>query len=222
MSQDRMSQETKPEDSRQDGSAAADLGDEAAERARATLDHAREDARALVDRARESAMSALDQQKAEAANQIAGVSKALQATADALKDQDLGPIAVYVGRAAESLGSMADALNGQDLPTLLKSTRKMARRQPALFVGGAFAVGFGLARFLKTSAEDAQDDEEGESSGRSGSRGRAASGKGRGSSRPRSGGRGRKPSAGDYEGPQFGEMVGSSAAQGAEPKGDQG
>lgn len=221
-----MSQETKPEDSRQDGSAAADLGDEAAERARATLDHAREDARALVDRARESAMSALDQQKAEAANQIAGVSKALQATADALKDQDLGPIAVYVGRAAESLGSMADALNEQDLPTLLKRTRKMARRQPALFVGGAFAVGFGLARFLKTSAENAQggahDGDDGETSGRSGSRGRAASGKGRGSSRPRSGGRGRKPSAGDYEGPQFGEMVGSSAAQGAEPKGDQG
>lgn len=214
-----MNGETKPTDSPQSSSAAAELGAEAADRARATLDHAREDARALVDRARESALSALDQQKAEAANQIASVSKALKATADSLQEQDLGPMALYVSRAAESLGSMADALNEQDLQSLLRRTRKMARGQPALFVGGAFAVGFGLARFLKTSGEDMQEDDDTDQSGQQDQPGKTRR---RAPSRRRSGARGRKAASDRWEGPQFGEMVGSSAAQGAEPEGDQG
>ena len=210
-----MNDETQPTDSPQAGSDQAHLGAEAVDRARATLDHARDDARALVDRARETALSALERQKAEAANQIDGIAKALKAAADALQEQEVGPAAVYAGRAAESLSSMAEALNHQDLQSLLQRTRDMARRQPALFVGGAVALGFGLARFLKTSAEEDTSDETAGPQ-KSANPGGARTARRRPSSSTKSGAKQREQSDNRWEGPQFGEMVGSSAAQGAE------
>ena len=203
-------------DSPQTGPDQTQLGAEAVDRARATLDHAREDARALVDRARDTALSALDRQKAEAANQIDGIAKALKAAADALQEQDVGPAAMYAGRAAESLSSMAEALNQQDLQSLLQRTRDMARRQPALFVGGAVALGFGLARFLKTSAEQDPDETETAGSQQSGNQGRSQTTRRRTSGGAKPAAKEREQSDSRWEGPQFGEMVGSSAAQGAE------
>jgi hypothetical protein len=177
----------------------ADIGAEIGDRARATLDHAKEDARALADRAREAAMSALDRQKAEAASQLDGLAQAFRSTAENLESQHYGPIARYAGLAAENLGGIAEALNEQDLASLLSSGRRLARRQPALFVGGAVALGFGLIRFLKSSgeglppsstaagparAESADDDDGPPPTPRASAAGRA---KPRGRSRPRTG-----------------------------------
>jgi hypothetical protein len=178
----------------------ADIGAEIGERARATLDHAKEDARALADRAREAAISALDRQKAEAASQLDGLAQAFRSAAENLESQHYGPIARYAGFAAENLGGIAEALNEQDLASLLGSARRLARRQPALFVGGAVALGFGLARFLKSSgeglappapnpaptpAEPTDDDDAPARAPRTGAAGRA---KPRGRSRARTGG----------------------------------
>lgn len=177
----------------------ADIGAEIGERARATLDHAKDDARALADRAREAAISALDRQKAEAAGQLDGLAQAFRNAAESLESQHYGPIARYAGFAAENLGGIADALNEQDLASLLDSARRLARRQPALFVGGAVALGFGLVRFLKSSgegltpptarvtpteAEPAGDDDAPPPPSRTSAAGRA---KPRGRSRPRTG-----------------------------------
>jgi hypothetical protein len=178
----------------------AGTGAEIGGRARATLDHAKEDARALADRAREAAMAALDRQKAEAASQLDGLAGAFRNAAESLERQHYSPIARYAGFAAENLGGIAEALNEQDLASLLESARRLARRQPALFVGGAVALGFGLARFLKSSgegvaqaasaeapvrAEPASDDDAPARPPRAGAAGRA---KPRGRSRPRTGG----------------------------------
>jgi hypothetical protein len=133
-----------------------DIGAEIGERARATFDHAKEDARALADRAREAAISALDRQKAEAASQLDGLAQAFRDAAESLEKQHYGPIARYAGFAAENLGGIAEALNEQDLASLLNSAHRLARRQPALFVGGAVALGFGLTRFLKSSGDTSE------------------------------------------------------------------
>ncbi len=195
-----MDEEKGPGGSGSGASDAAGVGAEIGERARATLDHAKEDARALADRAREAAISALDRQKAEAASQLDGLAQAFRSTAENLESQHYGPIARYAGFAAENLGGIAEALNEQDLASLLDSARRLARRQPALFVGGAVALGFGLARFLKSSGEGlpppstdadpvhakpAGDDDAPARAPRTSAAGRA---KPRGRSRPRTGG----------------------------------
>jgi hypothetical protein len=36
---------------------------------------------------------------------------------------------------------------------MLDDVHSFARRRPALFIGGAFLVGLGIARFLKSTAE---------------------------------------------------------------------
>ena len=43
-------------------------------------------------------------------------------------------------------------LREQDLEQLMNTTAQFARRQPALFLGAAFALGFAATRFIKSSA----------------------------------------------------------------------
>jgi len=40
---------------------------------------------------------------------------------------------------------------------MLRDARNLARRQPALFIGGSFAVGLLAARFVKSSPRDGND-----------------------------------------------------------------
>lgn len=57
----------------------------------------------------------------------------------------------YSETAATKLRSAADYFNSHDLETMYRDIEGMARRNPAVFVGGAFAIGFLAARFLKSS-----------------------------------------------------------------------
>ena len=58
----------------------------------------------------------------------------------------------YSQTAAEKLRSAADYFNTHDIETMYRDVEGMARRNPAVFVGGAFAIGFLAARFLKSSS----------------------------------------------------------------------
>jgi len=58
----------------------------------------------------------------------------------------------YSETAAQKLRSAADYFNTHDVETMYRDVEGMARRNPAVFVGGAFAIGFLAARFLKRSS----------------------------------------------------------------------
>jgi len=53
------------------------------------------------------------------------------------------------------LERFSNNVRGKDVNELLDGARDFARRQPALFVGGSFAVGLLAARFLKSSGQEA-------------------------------------------------------------------
>ena len=58
----------------------------------------------------------------------------------------------YSETAAVKLREAADYFNSHDLETMYHDVEGLARRNPAVFVGGAFALGFIAARFLKSSS----------------------------------------------------------------------
>jgi hypothetical protein len=61
----------------------------------------------------------------------------------------------YSETAAEKLRTAADYFNTHDVNTMYRDVEGIARRNPAVFLGGAFALGFIAARFLRSSSPGA-------------------------------------------------------------------
>lgn len=58
----------------------------------------------------------------------------------------------FLGQIASSIADASDALRNKDISEVLQSARKVARDNPALFLGGAALLGFAVSRFAKASA----------------------------------------------------------------------
>jgi hypothetical protein len=129
-------------------STVSDIAQQATERVRDQASHA-------TGQAQEQAQAFLSEQKEVAAEHISGVAKVLHDTVDQLRQRSPGAVTDYAERAADGLDSVADALREQDLRTLVGQVEGFARRQPVLFLAGSVAIGFALARFLKSSNRDA-------------------------------------------------------------------
>ena len=56
-------------------------------------------------------------------------------------------------RASDALRRWADQIRQKGVADMLDDVHTFAQRRPAVFIGGAFLVGLGIARFLK-STED--------------------------------------------------------------------
>lgn len=95
----------------------------------------------------------LEQQTERAADQIGGVAAALHKAAEHLGEENNRVVAQYVGQAADRVDEMADLIRNSTLDDMLTQVEGFARRQPEMFVGGALALGFLAARFIKSSGE---------------------------------------------------------------------
>jgi hypothetical protein len=107
----------------------------------------------VVDQAREQASSTLGTQKESAAAGLSSVAQALRQTGQQLRDQDQVGITSYIDSAASQVEDISSYLQNSDLSQLVDDVERFARRRPALFLGGAFALGLLGARFLKSSRQ---------------------------------------------------------------------
>jgi hypothetical protein len=137
-----------------------DLAQSAAGQARAVKHEAREateevarDARKMAHQVKEQAYSTADRQKDAAAQQIGGWAQALRTASDDLHSRGQDTTAAYVRQAADGLERASGTVRTRDVDELIGSVEDFARRQPVAFLGGAVAAGFGLARFVRSSAE---------------------------------------------------------------------
>jgi hypothetical protein len=106
----------------------------------------------MVNTARERATSQLSSQKERAAGGLEALASALQDTGRQMRSQDDAVMADYIETAANQVDHLAVLLKNQDVDQLIAATERFARRQPALFLAAAFAVGFAGTRFLKSSS----------------------------------------------------------------------
>jgi hypothetical protein len=112
----------------------------------------RDQASRAAGQAQERTQAFLSEQKEVAAEHIEGVTKVLHDTVDQLRQRSPGAVSDYAERAVDGLDSVAQALREQDVRALVGQVEDFARRQPALFLAGSVAIGFALARFLKSSS----------------------------------------------------------------------
>jgi hypothetical protein len=95
--------------------------------------------------------SAVSEQKSAGANYIGSIAQAAERAAGEF-DQSLPIAADYIRQASEQIQGVADTVRDKDLRELLGEVENFARKQPALFFGGALILGFAALRFLKSSA----------------------------------------------------------------------
>ena len=112
------------------------------------------DASGIVGRVREQATAQLDSQKTKATDGLGTVAEAVRHTTRHLREGQHDTVARYAEQAADQIERFSQGLRDKDIGQLMNDAQQLARRQPALFVGGAFALGLLGARFLKSSAPD--------------------------------------------------------------------
>ncbi|TDV58273.1 hypothetical protein EC919_101319 [Pseudomonas graminis] len=113
-----------------------------------------EDAKDLLDTARDHGTEQFGNYRDGAAEQIENLAKTASAAAEELQDKDALGISHYISDIAESLSAFATSIRGKSAEEMLQQAGRLARENPALFVTGSVAVGFGLSRFLRASSPD--------------------------------------------------------------------
>lgn len=106
----------------------------------------------VAGQAKDIVRSRLSTQTSRSAIQVGELANALRQTSAQLEDNVASP---FVSKAADRLDRVSELLDA-DPTELVRNVEQFARREPLLFLGGAFALGIVGARFLKSSATHAQ------------------------------------------------------------------
>jgi hypothetical protein len=113
----------------------------------------------VVSTVRERATAQLDAQKGRATEGLDAIAHAVRQTTQQLRNEQQGTLADYIEKVADQLERVSGGIRDKNVNELMRDAQQLARRQPALFIGGSFAAGLLLARFLKSSRRnDTWDD----------------------------------------------------------------
>lgn len=111
---------------------------------------AKETARSLATDARAELDARVTAKKEQAGEGLSSVADALRGTREELRDR--APlIGEYTEQAAQKIEELSDLIRNKSTREIVEGVETFARREPALFFGGAFALGILAARFLKTA-----------------------------------------------------------------------
>lgn len=122
----------------------------------AAQDHLRnlsDEAGAALNTAKEQGAEQYEHYRDMAAEQLDSLVEGAQSAASALEGKDSLGISQYLSQLASGLGSFADQVRDKSAEDLLHSGARLARENPALFLAGSVAIGLGLSRFLRASAQ---------------------------------------------------------------------
>jgi hypothetical protein len=118
------------------------------------LDQARGIASSVAERAKSAVGSRLTDRTTKSAVELSEFADALRHTSRRLEGNVVGPL---ISKAAERVEQISDALDHTDLRQVVRNVEDFARREPLVFLGGAFAAGLLGARFLRGAAPSPSD-----------------------------------------------------------------
>jgi hypothetical protein len=110
----------------------------------------------VAGQAKDKAVSLIGEQKANLATGITSVADSIRQIGENLRnDGGNNQIASLAGKYGDTVAGQVEKFSQyveeSDLKEVARDVEQFARRNPALFVGGAFALGVLAARFLKSS-----------------------------------------------------------------------
>lgn len=131
-------------------------GGNAREQIREVKDKVVSQAKSTLQQARDRAGSSLGESKSQFADQFGTIAGALRRTTEHLRSEDQPRIAGITETVAGQVDQVANYLRTKDAGAIRMDLESLARRQPALMLGGALLLGLIGARFLKSSQRDKQ------------------------------------------------------------------
>ena len=108
----------------------------------------------VQDRAGDRIETTIDEKKGRAADTLNDVAQSLLSSSQSMRAQGNAEASRYIEKAADQVERLASYLDRADVHQVFDEVEGFARRQPAAFMAGAFAVGFLASRFLKSSRGD--------------------------------------------------------------------
>jgi hypothetical protein len=152
-------------------SAGRDIKDKAIGLAGASSEAIKDQASDFVDAAKDVASQATDKfkqtvdgQKSAGADYVGSLADTIRRAAKEF-DGDLPIAGTYIRKAATRVEGVADTIRSGNFNNLVRDAQSFARRQPTAFIGMAMLAGFGVVRFLKSSANDVEVSDQRQSSG---------------------------------------------------------
>ena len=100
--------------------------------------------------------SRVDEQKNRAADGLGGIADVIRNATNELRGENEA-LASYVDMASDQMKAFAEQIRQRGVTEMIDDVGQFARRRPALFIGGAFLVGLGIARFLRSSGNRGDD-----------------------------------------------------------------
>src|SRR5688500_15269813 len=116
-----------------------------------TKEKAQELAGQVQQKATQRVESGLTRGKSQAAETQNTVAQSLSISGQQLRERNQEPVSRYVDQVADRVQRVSNYLQNTDVSEIVDSAEEFARKRPALFLGGAFALGLLGARFLKSS-----------------------------------------------------------------------
>lgn len=122
----------------------------AQEKVSETASVAKEQAKRAATQVTEQAKTTVDTRMSEVANELGSVANAVRQTSYEVAGES-ETVARYGERIAEHLEGVSSYLNEKGVEDVLTDLQEFARRQPAVFLGGAFMLGMVVGRFVRSS-----------------------------------------------------------------------
>jgi hypothetical protein len=126
-------------------------GGTAREQIRGMKEQVVDQAKNTIQQARDRASSSLGESKGQFADQFGTIADALRRTTEHLRSEDQQRIAGLTETVARQVEQVAEYLRNKDARAMRQDLENLARRQPAVMIGGALVLGLIGARFLKSS-----------------------------------------------------------------------
>jgi hypothetical protein len=108
-------------------------------------------AKSSFQQAKESASSSLSQSRNQAAERIGDIASAVRSTGDHMRAENQPGVAKLTDSLADQVERLSSYMRDRDLNAFRNDLEGFARRQPAVAVGVALALGMLGARFIKSS-----------------------------------------------------------------------
>ena len=112
----------------------------------------------IADQVKDQASAVAQQQMSAAAEGLESAAGAVNTVGDRLRENHLGELSQYTDLAAEQIEKLASWLRTTTPEEIAHDIEDFAKKQPAVFVAGALALGLIGVRFLRSTGQDHRPD----------------------------------------------------------------
>jgi len=117
------------------------------------MQQVKEKAGDLAEQARDQVKGNLSDQKKRTSRSLDRVAHALRQTGQNLSEENEPKFGEAAKKAADWVEDFAANLRDRDIDSMFRDVESFGRQRPAVFLGGAFVLGFLAARFMKASQD---------------------------------------------------------------------